>query len=210
MSNRKAADWTSVDVIDGLAARAPTPAAGSAAALTLGHGAALGVKVVRVTLATSNEARVNRLLTAAEDDLLRISKEALPKFDEDVRAVESVISRLKASQRRLANPATETPTRDTSERVVRVPLSILSLAKDGLTTLQAVVRVVKETLICDAGASASLMWAAAEISQSLVEYNVHWLDDGFDWDADLHTTRGQHAEARRCYDRISQVVRDAL
>ncbi len=72
------------DLIDEFASRAPSPAAGAAAALSLTHGAALGLKAVRLALTPHADAHVRDLLTAAEDELLEVVAQGIPKFDEIV------------------------------------------------------------------------------------------------------------------------------
>jgi hypothetical protein len=140
------------DLVNEFSARTPTPAAG---ALSLSQGAALGVKVVRFAWTGRAGAEVKASLPAAEDELLRVVEGALPKFEEDCRAVRALVSHFRASREGRRPEDVEL------DDAILVPSGLLSLASEGLAALERVIGIVKRALLCEAGASASLVWTAA-------------------------------------------------
>jgi formiminotetrahydrofolate cyclodeaminase len=192
------------DLINEFSARAPTPAAGAAAALSLSQGAALGVKVVRYAWSGRAGAEVKASSRAAEDELLRVAEGALPKFEEDCRAVRALVSHFRASRdgRR--------PEDVDLDDAILVPSGLLSLASEGLAALERVIGIVKRALLCEAGASASLMWTAAEVSYWIVRNNAAWLGGDEKWSGTLDSAVAARRAARTSYEAVCSVVDEAL
>ena len=196
--------------LDDLASRAPTPAVGSAAALSLSQGAALALKVVRFTNVRHRDANVRASLAETEDFFERLLAQASLKIEEDSLAVRALIDHFTASRKQPAQPSRNRWTESTLDDAMHVPLAILSLSADGIAALKSVIGNVNKTVLCEAGGSASLMWAAAEISHWIVCNNGAWLSGYRDWGEVLAAAREHVDAARRSHESVCLVVSRAV
>ena len=144
------------DLLDQFASRKPLPAGGAAAVVVGASGAALGLKVVRIS--TEREDRTGRSLEAAETRLERILEDLPPRFEEDCAAFDSVLA-----ARRL-DPLDRDATQAAWRTAVEVSIRVMRLARDGLLALESVAAEIRPMVRCDHVAAASLLWAAAQIS----------------------------------------------
>ena len=206
----EAMDRAVLELLDQLASKKPSPAAGAVAALSLAQGAALGLKAVRVSLTSRADGPEKSRLLTAEAALVRVIEQAIPKFDEDVQAVQALMTHFKTRRHHRRGSAGPHPTQGALDDAMRVPMSILSLAGEGLAALESVTTITKRALTCESGASAKLMWAAAEISHSVLLNNAVWLEEHRDWSSTL--ARADHARtaAKSCYETVDTVVKTDL
>lgn len=196
------------DLLDELASKTPAPAAGAVAALSLTQGAAIGLKAVRVTLESRRtETSEKTLLIAAESALIRVIDEGIPKFDEDCRAVRALVARFNAPQDSARN---DTSTARPIDDAMLVPMSILSLARDGLLAMSTVAAITKKALICESGASANLMWAAANTCHSILLSNAVWLGGERDWSELVTSAAEARDQALQSYQTIANFMRTTL
>jgi len=147
-------DRTMRDLLDALSSARPLPAGGAAVVAAGAAGAALGLKVVRISRKRAKEGDAAGL-DAAEAELARVLAELPPRFDEDCDAFESVLA------------ARRDRTRDRAaawRRATEVPLLVAGLARDGLRALESVRGSVRSAVRCDLVAAATLLHAAARIS----------------------------------------------
>ena len=174
------------ELLEGLSAPRPTPAGGAAAALALAQGAALGLKVVRIS--GRKERRLP--LDDTEETLSRLLERAVSLFDADCRAVDG--------------------RRESVEPLIRVPLDVLTLSRELLERLEAVLPDVKRSVVSDAAAAASLARAAVEISYWNVRNNVSWGTEPGRWRKELGAAEEHRIAAHRAFDAITDYVDQLL
>jgi formiminotetrahydrofolate cyclodeaminase len=194
------------DLIHEFGAVALTPAAGAAAALSLSQGAALGLKAIRISM--KRDPNANRSFASAEEELLSISRQGVLKFDEDCRAVQGL----------MAAPGVRGDDDEPRSRrkslaihgAMRVPSEILGLSGEGLRILAGVVGNVRKSLICEIGAGASLMWAAAQTSCWILHNNAAWLGTPKERSDALKEADRAMETSKRLYGAVSVAVNAAL
>ncbi len=186
--------------IAALASATPAPAAGSAAALSLSQGAALGVMAVRFAQSRHSDAERQSALAASRQVLERVAASGLSKIEEDCRAVTAMVAYFKSA--RASTPAPSSML----DEAMDVPFSILSLSLEGLVALDNVIELVNATVLCEAGTSASSMWTAAQSSYWIVSNNAAWLRARKDWSGTVEEARAMRASALRSYESTCRVV----
>lgn len=158
---------------EALAAKAPVPGGGGAAALAAALGAALGGMVSRYTLAREDvpvPPEVQHLLQEAEE--LRTRLLACVEGDAEAFLPLSAAYRL----------APDAPGREAElERCLRlaaaVPMEVLELSCRGILLHKALAEVCSELLQADAGTGVILFWAAMYAAALNVKVNTAGMAD---------------------------------
>ena len=158
--------------LDALAAGAPAPAGGSAAALVLAQAAALCAKSARLSGRQLTASRAAELTAEAEE----IRGTAASLIDEDPRAYQAVIeqSRRIGGERRAERSAAGRSDRMAAalSAAADVPMRIVELATSVAALAAVLARDGKPALRGDAIAAGLLARAAARAAAALVSINL--------------------------------------
>jgi len=158
-------DGTVRTLLDEFAASKPLPAGVAAAVVAGASGAALALKVVRLSMKKAHGESA-RTLGSASEQLRQVVHDLPPLFDEDCRAFERVL----AARRK--KPPDRAATTAAWIGATEVPIRAARLARDGLLALRTAVGGIRAAVRCDGLAAASLLRTAAEISTTTAVSNA--------------------------------------
>lgn len=196
-------DSTLTRLIEELGARTPAPGGGAAASVTAAVGAGLGAMVVNWSLGrkslaeheTDNDARLAHLRRGAE--------RALELADEDARGYEALNRLMKLPE---DDPDRTARWDDAVDGAMRPPMDTLTLCRDLVDTLVAMLGTTNPMLRSDLAAAAVLVEAAGRTAAWNVHANLPLVPA--DRAAKLEGTVGAHlAQLRELVHRVEHGCR---